>query len=879
MEYIIGNKKHQTDYNIQEKISSSQLILQYIPFTQEKTISSKNSLINENEKTNKTEKEKKLTKKFYLLLKCDKANSGITHFYASNINIMKFEKKFFSNFRSLIIVDLSFNNLLKIPGDLFKLKYIKELNLENNHINYIQHQLALLINLEKLNLSYNDITLLPNSLFKLQKLQILLINYNKIKFIPIEIGLMKNLQRLNIYNNLLNELPTTLCNIPKLKNIDFEWIYILKKSYFLSDFKEIPDDDLIYENCFKFFSNLFNKHILYCDRNTFYSHFSVPESLYIENIVNNNLSSKIKTNEAEKKLQKRNFFNELIKNIKIKDIQKVYKYTNLIINQPDFKEEDFLSKNKLTPFHYLFSSFKQIKTSNSNRQNKNMSSITEKDSMIINENNKITSSRGNKISITGTKSYFKNNNKDENIIMAKSKIIGNYLFEVLSNKIINIRSLDNWGPIHIAIRRGGYECLEWIINKNKIMKELYKHNINNSANIKTTGTSLTLLTNPIKKVQTITQKKYFNLNLKGREDWTPLHLSASLGLIDCVYLLLKNKAEVYIRNNNYKTPKQVTNISEINKLLTLYELYVLEEKYNNPKKDFNKKRRNKSPKFAKNNQKSSQYYPSKTNINFFKEIFTNNEYSLNEISEAMNNLTMSVINPINKNFINEINLNKFFESTLNELNLSSNSNQNRKNLIIISGFNSIGISLNNIFLMKLYQNILMKKPNLSALIRFEMISYIKTISSLNTTTMTSIKLNNKNNINTKLLFNQKSKNRIKNIKPNNHKYVPSPKINNNNRKINIINLEKNAKFKNSTKTKLEIEDADSSHNSSFFLDSDGFNTRNKNLIGKRTNMIKEQGGNTILSSANESCNIQESEISKLSISGIDARGAGRIKYI
>ena len=359
MEYIIGNKKHQTDYNIQEKISSSQLILQYIPFTQEKTISSKNSLINENEKTNKTEKEKKLTKKFYLLLKCDKANSGITHFYASNINIMKFEKKFFSNFRSLIIVDLSFNNLLKIPGDLFKLKYIKELNLENNHINYIQHQLALLINLEKLNLSYNDITLLPNSLFKLQKLQILLINYNKIKFIPIEIGLMKNLQRLNIYNNLLNELPTTLCNIPKLKNIDFEWIYILKKSYFLSDFKEIPDDDLIYENCFKFFSNLFNKHILYCDRNTFYSHFSVPESLYIENIVNNNLSSKIKTNEAEKK---RNFFNELIKNIKIKDIQKVYKYTNLIINQPDFKEEDFLSKNKLTPFHYLFSSFKQITT-------------------------------------------------------------------------------------------------------------------------------------------------------------------------------------------------------------------------------------------------------------------------------------------------------------------------------------------------------------------------------------------------------------------------------------------------------------------------------------------------------------------------------------
>ena len=887
MEYTIGNKKHQIDYNIQEKISSSQLTLEFIPFSQENKNSSKNSLYleKESEKTTQTDTEKKTKKKFYLLLKCDKAYSGITHFYANNINIMKFEKKFFSNFRSLIIIDLSFNNLLKIPGGLFKLKYIKELNLENNHINYIQHQLSLLINLEKLNLSHNDITSLPNSLFKLQKLQILLINYNKIKFIPIEIGLMKNLQRLNIYNNLINELPTTLCNIPKLKNIDFEWIYLLKKSYYLSDFKEIPDDDLIYENCLKFFSNLFNKHILYCDRNTFYNHFSVPESLYSDNIINkiNNIKptnngNNIKLNEAEIKLQKRNFFNELIKYIKLKDIQKVYKYTNLILNQSDFKEEDFLSKNKLTPFHYLFSSFKQIKASNTNRQNKNMSNITEKDSMIINENNKITSSRGNKISITGSKSHLNVNNLDENIIMAKSKIIGNYLFEVLSNKIINIRSLDNWGPIHIAIRRGGYECLEWIINKNKKMKELYQHNVHNSANINKIGNTLNILTNSIKKVQTITQKKLFNLNLKGREDWTPLHLSASLGLIDCVYLLLKNKAEVYVRNNNYKTPKQVSNISEINKLLTLYELYVLEEKYNNPQKDLNKKRKNKSPKFVKDNTKTSQYYPNKTNINFFKEIFTNNEYSLNEISEAMNNLTMSVINPINKNFINENILNKFFESTLSELNLSSSSNQNRKNLIIISGFNSIGISLNNLFLMKLYKNILLiKKLHLSSLIKMEMSSYIKNISSLNSIQNNSIKSNIKNNNKTKLPLNHKDKIKINNINSKN-KQAPNSQNKNNKRKINIINLSNNEIYKNSAKTKIEHEEHDSSNNSSFLNDLDGMHSK-KNLISKRVHIKSEQFGNSAVSSANESCNIQESEISKLSISGIDARGAGKVKYV
>ena len=384
-------------------------------------------------------------------------------------------------------------------------------------------------------------------------------------------------------------------------------------------------------------------------------------------------------------------------------------------------------------------------------------------------------------------------------------------------------------------------------------------------------------------MQTITQKKLFNLNLKGREDWTPLHLSASLGFIDCVYLLLKNKAEVYIRNNNYKTPKQVATISEIIKLLTLYELYVLEEKYNNPQKDINKKGKNIfSPKKNILNQKSSQYYPSKTNINFFKEIFTNNEYSLNEISEAMNNLTMSVINPINKNFINENVLNKFFESTINELNLSGSSNQNRKNLIIISGFNSIGISLNNIFLMKLYQNILLiKKINLSLLIKQEMVSYIKSISSLNNITINSYKLKYKKNMNIKTTSNKinKRKKNIKNIKSNINKQVPNPKINNNKRKINIINLANSSKYKNPSTKKFSSEDSDSSNSNSLILDSDEISSRNKYLIAKKAKIKKEKNGNTLISSANESCNIQESDISKLSISGIDARGAGRIKYI
>ena len=159
-------------------------------------------------------------------------------------------------------------------------------------------------------------------------------------------------------------------------------------------------------------------------------------------------------------------------------------------------------------------------------------------------------------------------------------------------------------------------------------------------------------------------------------------------------------------------------------------------------------------------------------------------------------------------------------------------------------------------------------------------SYIKTISSLNNISMSASRYIN---IKQRTNLNSKNKNKIKNIKCKNDNHminahtkeqVPNPNNKNNKRKINIINLANNSKKKNSNMKKFDVEDSDSSNTNSFLQDSDGFNSRNKNLIEKRVKLKNEQGGNTLISSANESCNIQESEISKLSISGIDARGNG-----
>lgn len=181
--------------------------------------------------------------------------------------------------------------------------------------------------------------------------------------------------------------------------------------------------------------------------------------------------------------------------------------------------------------------------------------------------------------------------------------------------------------------------------------------------------------------------------------------------------------------------------------------------------------------------------------------------------------------------------------------------------------------------MKLYQKVLLiPKLHLSKIIKQEMISYIEYISSINnindninSKNIRGIAIDNKINayINKpKTKINHKNTNKIKNIKNGN--------INNNKKKINIINLATNGKNKNSKKKKLENDESETSNTNSFIIESDIFNSRNKyhNYLARKAKFRNEQG-NTIISSANESCNIQESS---LSISGIDSIGAGKIKY-
>ncbi len=116
------------------------------------------------------------------------------------------------------------------------------------------------------------------------------------------------------------------------------------------------------------------------------------------------------------------------------------------------------------------------------------------------------------------------------------------------NPGLNTANHDNWAPVHIAARKGNKDCIIWIINYNKQLRHF--------------------------------KREIFDLNLKGKNDWTPLHLAANSYKLEETYLLLEEGCDVFAKNVDNKIPRKVTNGNYLlNKLLKNYENDHLYKKY------------------------------------------------------------------------------------------------------------------------------------------------------------------------------------------------------------------------------------------------------------------------------------------------------------
>lgn len=113
---------------------------------------------------------------------------------------------------------------------------------------------------------------------------------------------------------------------------------------------------------------------------------------------------------------------------------------------------------------------------------------------------------------------------------------------------INAINKSGLTPMHVAIKKSNSDCLKWIINQNKILKSL--------------------------------KREIFDVNSKGTNDITPLHLAVSNNKIEETLILLENDADVFSKNKENNTPiKYYNGNSYLLKILKNAENHTLEKKY------------------------------------------------------------------------------------------------------------------------------------------------------------------------------------------------------------------------------------------------------------------------------------------------------------
>ncbi len=104
------------------------------------------------------------------------------------------------------ILNLSNQDLSKIPEYVFSETILEELNVSNNNLTgAIQSQIGQLKNLKVLNASNNNMTGVPAEVGQLSKLEVLDLSNNQLTGLPNELGNLSNLKILNLSGNNYSE--------------------------------------------------------------------------------------------------------------------------------------------------------------------------------------------------------------------------------------------------------------------------------------------------------------------------------------------------------------------------------------------------------------------------------------------------------------------------------------------------------------------------------------------------------------------------------------------------------------------------------------------------------------------------------------------------
>ena len=591
------------DINVDESATSIEKI----------TISSRSltNLYNNNNNLNKYN----TTYNDYSTIKCYKNLPSITTLEAKSINIIKIHKTIFFNLSNLINIDLHHNKLLKISKNFKLFKNLKSLKLDSNQISFIPSFIGDFPNLEIFTISNNLITYIPTSIKNLINLKILNFSNNKVQRLPIELGQLESLISLYFDGNYFTSIPTTLCYLKRLNELSFDWLEFVDPPYY----RLIKDSvgKTIICIIIKCLDAMLKQSLLYCDFKNFVEKISPKKSwdendkekddektlkmsksdlideknivtpvATFKNNVNNNNSNELLNNKYNKIFQaiEYNYYGVIKSLLESEDVEKYLNAKNAENKKPFYlainsKNDEIIDlffdkiKEKNIKLNYLYL-FKAIRTRNPQLVKKlieyGISPFSVDD-------------QGKGVFHILFNSFTKQ--------ISKCILIGDYLLE--QDVPLNFPDMDNWAPIHIATSRACKQCLLWIISSNEILKKK--------------------------------NKEIFDLNLKGRNGWTPLHLTISSFRIEETLILLEQGCDIFSRNIDAKTPKKVCAGNFVfSKLLSHCENLRLRDKYENKEKyDYDYINN-----YLKNGKSEKNFYFSETYDNDYNKINNKNKFNI-----------------------------------------------------------------------------------------------------------------------------------------------------------------------------------------------------------------------------------------------------------
>lgn len=474
-------------------------------------------------------------------LKCNTNHNDVKELFVNNLNLIKINKNVFINLSNLTQINFSNNGLTKISKKFILLTNLKILNLDNNQILSLPNYVFEMSNLEVLSINNNLIKYIPTSIQFLTKLKNFQISYNKVGSLPIEFGLLKSLEILYIDNNNFTEVPSTLCYLKNLREIKLEWFEFLDPPL-----PKTQMDPTFIQTFKSSFQDLISRSQLFCDFSTFVLKLSPNIQNKISEESNKNYNNTFETEKDESNVNQCTKIFTAVNNNYVGVTKSLIfsNESNLKMKNKDNKTPLYLSiqqtKAELSDMFLSKMDFKNAPSSyiylHKAIRGRNFNLVVKLYQMGVDFNS--LDEKGNNCYHV-LFSFF-------NKSFDKCCQIGNFLIEK-NVPGINKFNFDKWSPVHLAARYSSFECLSWINMQNKLLKSQ--------------------------------KREIININLKGKNNWTPLHLALSAYRYSESAFLIHLGSDLFSKTYDGRRPKKVTNNYFLTKMVTSKEIDFYSNKY------------------------------------------------------------------------------------------------------------------------------------------------------------------------------------------------------------------------------------------------------------------------------------------------------------